>query len=991
MERISNFELLLAIKDRFNEFEYYVAYFRILSENKVSSEIISEYFGISIEKLRKIENKCLKKIDGIRKDEEKQREILDRLSKKYGDKFNILRITPINPEDIIKYLYIFSKLTEEESKLYYYLYLSEFNFSKMELANYLEIDIDYYDYLYASLLSKMERLFKDTSAYKRFRTDILKSNGSKIFSINLNKYNNDINYDDLNSRYMALSYDSVMEKFNSVEYSLSSHEKELVRRYFKETEYVERIDEEDLLRNINVEVLGYKNKTTIVDKKKLYQAFLDYEYEFTPEQALFLECYFFQKKEKSEFISKYPDSSLTYKYSFLIDRLEKLYYNIYHYFDNNLSKEEYLKFKENFPGKLSEYRIEILDLVYGVNGKAWSISELAEKYGVDYIKMHDTISDARDAAIVFITGRNQRIDIDKDVYIPYIKDTAYYFTPEAREVLSLYLIDGYTYDELAQEMGLSKYRISNIITESIRKIDHYRYGLSEVFKIDAVLLEEIFNYYGDLFSDEEKDVLRYKHLFHMENPIISEELGITLNEVNKYARHFNILYYNYRIKDVTITKEDVEVEISKHISENMFGSREKEIGSLFFGIKNKYNPEGVKLSGPEIMEKMGLNKNTYYHLYQNVITFVKGKKIGIKNASYVYIERDKLDLLLDDSHLPISNKEREIICYLFELKGYPYRTLDELPEIFDDTKASVLRRYKRAILSIYKYLNNEIEGTLSYEVDIVPILKYFSISDRKLIKLIYVEGYTIEALAQTYNTTFESMVVTYRRVKTQVFDILNNPKAKKFDFDYYLSVKDKEDLPFYGNKELSISIFDLFFGMSEELRLSIPQIIERLNLEYKQTSVNRAANTLMLSVCKYRDGLRKNNTFTYEQIREYYDKYANSMTESHKYFYTRYFRKLKKVKKVNGTSTDISYVIIDDLLREYNKNYITLDKIDREMALDILRKYPNLPYSTRRDLMYMYGFSEREFMSGKDINHLYRLLHNLDKMLVNKPKELKKD
>ena len=57
-------------------------------------------------------------------------------------------------------------------------------------------------------------------------------------------------------------------------------------------------------------------------------------------------------------------------------------------------------------------------------------------------------------------------------------------------------------------------------------------------------------------------------------------------------------------------------------------------------------------------------------------------------------------------------------------------------------------------------MNKEIEGQLNYEVDLLPNLKYFSYSDRRIINMYFKDGYTVEALAKEYNVTVDQLLKT---------------------------------------------------------------------------------------------------------------------------------------------------------------------------------------------------------------------------------------
>ena len=990
-EKMASRNLFLVMKEYLNDCEYYVLFHRILDNPQWTLEQLGESLGVTRERIRQLEAKVLKKVKPIMASEHKRLSITNKIRDREGSKIDFLTIEPISPDKIMKYLFIKDELTLKEKKLLHLMYFGKYTLNRRQTASFLKLTLEECNLIYHSLMNKMKEKFENKDKFESYRNSLLKNFGTKIFSVDLNSDLKIIDYDYLHDKYINLSYDEVISLINDSGYELTSDELSLLDRFYKVPVRSHKMNEEMFLTDINLSVFGYKQKNTLVPVNKLYEVYLRNIDDYNDEQRLFLECYLFNKRDKSEFKTQYKDSSLRYRYYYLIDRLERTYYNIYRYFDNNFGKEEYLEFKKKYEDKISPFRIELLDLVYGVNGRALSISDMALKYNMDYIKMHDLIRDAREAAIIFNTGRRQKIDIDKNIYIPYVRDYSYEFVPETREVLSFFLIDGMDYGEIAQEMGLTRYRVSNIVTEGIRRIDNFRFGIIESFKISKEELDSFFEFFDNSFDEEEKEVIRMKHLYYMENSIIAFEMGIDLEVVNKYSRHFNSLFYSYRIKDVNISTEDIFAEVNRHIGDSVLDVREKELASLYYGFKNEYNLDGKRYTPEEIKDKLKLTKNAYYRLYQSVIWGVKGRKIGIKKPDYLYIDREKLNYLLDDIHLPISDKERDIICYLFELKGFPYKTIYELPEIIGDTRASIIRRYQRAIVSIFKYLNKEIEGSINYEVDILPNLKYFSYSDRIIIDKYFVHGISIESLASEYNVGFEKMCGIVRRIKTTIFELLNNPKVKKFDYDYYMKVRYEEDLPFFGELDKTIAIFDLFHGMNEGLRLSLPEIIKKLDLGVNESSVNKGVNYLMLSICKYYDGIRKSHTFSYEEIREYYELHKDEMNYYHKQFYIRYFEKIDNPRRLTGIVSGISYVIMNDLLKDRRDDYITLDKLDREKAIYLIKKYKELSGSTKKELMYMFDIQGREFMNGKDVNHVYRLLYNVDQLLLERGKVLKKD
>lgn len=56
-----------------------------------------------------------------------------------------------------------------------------------------------------------------------------------------------------------------------------------------------------------------------------------------------------------------------------------------------------------------------------------------------------------------------------------------------------------------------------------------------------------------------------------------------------------------------------------------------------------------------------------------------------------------------------------------------------------------------------------------------------------------------------------------------------------------------------------------------------------------------------------------------------------------------------------------------------------LSSCTKEDAIEILKKYNHIMLnSVRLEIMAIYEISERHYMSGKEINHVYRILHNMD-------------
>lgn len=977
-DKMVNYQLFVILKTVLSPLEYFVVYRRILDNPQSTLEEVASFFSVTRERIRQVEAKTLRKIKPyLEENSFKSRNVLQSVVKREGKLWEYLNIEPIYPLSIVRYFYIRDLLTEDEKKLFHHLYLGKYSLRDQESASLLGYSMEEYNQIKVSLASKMQHKFADVKTFKKFKDSMLKNYGTRIYSLDLNSDIHFVDYESLKNRYFSASLEDIQILVSRYADSFSTDEMALLEKFYRKSE-AKQLSAYELLKDINLTILGYKKQSTTVPKEKLYKVYKANLEDYTEEQRLFLECYFFQVRDKNAFLSLHSDNALFYRFYYSIERLERTYYNIHCYFENNFTKEEYLKFKSKYKDRFSAKRLELLDLFYGVFGRPYTISEMASMYGVPYIKMHDMISDAREAAISLYSGRGGKLEIDKRIYRPFVNNPAYEFTSETRAILHMFLIENKDYGEIEQETGLTKYRISNIVTDGIRRIDSYRFGITPVRFMTFEELDAFFQSYSAYLKPEEKEVLRLKCLEHMGNAEIVKKLNIELKTVNAYVRHFNKLYYSYRIQNVSVSKEEIEAEVFKHPSESILDEKEKELASYFYGFSYSSNLEGLVKTSEEICSIMHLSKYQFYHIQQSILEKVKGYKIGIKRADHVYMSRKELNRVLEDSHLPISSKEREIICYLFALNGYPYKTFTDLTTIYQDSKGSLIRRYNRSMLSIFKYLQKEIPGQLHYEEDIVPNLKYFSLADRKLITKYFAEGMSIEQLAEEYQITFYKMLTLIDNIHTRLFDLLHNPKTKKFDFDYYLQVRYNPDLPFFGDLEKSIAVFDLYYGMVGDLRLSVPEIIKQLHLDLAATSVGHAANRLMLAVCKYRDGIRKSYQFSYEDVRAYYDAHKDTMSPAHKREYAFYFRKFSYQNRINGISFAMNYRILYDQLLNTHSDVVTLDMLNRESVLQLLKKYRHeLQPSVRNELMALYSITERDFMNGKDMNHIYRILDKL--------------
>jgi len=969
LEDMSVRDLCLVIKEVLSEREYYIIFHRYLSDVRMSLEEIGEELLLSRERVRQIEEKSLSKITKyMDKNGKYYKGVLESLLNKCQN-LDLYNYRPISPHNVVLFFYLKNDLSEEETQLLYYelfgkfrttYYISSLGISKNEFGQFKK-----------TIANKISAVGNDLNDFRKYKKEFLNIHGSKIFQL-LKEF--DLIYSEgIKEFFDNLTFDEVLDLFSKQDIELTEDEENILKRYFIKPAY-SKVKKELLEREIYLSVFGYRKISNEVSKKKLLKTFLNNAHYFTEEQILCLECFYFGLKNISVFIDKYPDSAFLVDYRHLVNKLELIHYNIYDLLSNTFNKEKYLYVKKKHFQKLSKERIELLDLYYGINGRAYTIKEIAQLMNEDYILIHYKIRNAREACINLYTNSVGTLMINSEIYEEYLHDNTIMLTDETRCLLKMFIIDKLDYLDIQKLTGFTRYRISNIITEGIRKLDFYRFNIIQRESVNSKDLEEFFDVYEKDFSAVEQKIIFLRKINLLSPEEVSEKTKVSKKDIIEIISKFNRFFFRYQVRDVSLENEYLQQELNCHPSESVIDEKSEEILSLYYGVKTKYNEEGIKLTSDEIKDRLGLTLAQFYHKFYNALDNVKGKKIGILRNDIVYISRGELDCVLDDIHVPISAKEREIICYLFGLKKYPYKKLEELVEIFNDTKGSIKRRYQRAILNIYKYKNREIDGFINYEMDIVPILKYFSKSDINIIEDYYKNGLTYELLVKKYNFTFNQVVIMINRIKNAIYDLLHEENTKCFDYEFYRNEKHNPKLPYYGDVDLAIQILDLYFGEIGDKKLSVPEIIEKLKLTKGSTAVHAIISDFMLGCCKFKDGIEKVHVFTDREIREYYNKHHLNMNWGRKQSYLTYFGRMN-----NQNSKYISDVITFDLLKEQYPTCFNIDCATSMQVYTLLKKYyMELPNNIRECLMHMFNLSERDFMLPIERCKVYKILSKLE-------------
>ena len=956
-----------------NPREYYVLYERVLSGEENTLEVVGEKLNITRERVRQIEAKALRKIKPYMEPRSSMKSrLLTKLHEQYGRKYDSMKFLPKDVDDILFYMYVREELYGLENHIYHEMLFGEQQYNRNYVASKYGITVPVLKEYEQIILGKVAYKKKDKRKYKMFRFDMIRRYGSNIFNVNLIDGLDKIDYVSVKDRYINLSFEELKGIFGSIFDELTRNEKELLERYYvipvRNWYGNSRVEKE-----VNLVKYGFKKPKLFANKAQLYKTYMNNLRYFNDEQRLYLECCFF-KNDKKTFREKYPNSNLIKQDIYLIERLEKIHYRVFKMNDNTFTKEKYLEVKEKYGQKLGEQRIKLLDLFYGVDGPEVKIADMAAMFNMEYIYIHDRVRDAREFAISLYYNRTNTIDIDKKIYKKYVFGEDYNFTDETRYIMDLFINQDKSYDEIDEITKLGKYRISNIITEAIRKMDMYRYGIIGEVRLDLEEFKTYMNECRSSYTNTDIAILYDRYFGGLNSDMLSEKYKMIKKDVNTCVARFNRLFYKYRVDNVLVDVTDIFREVDKHISVSILEKGEKEFLRDMYGIGKE------SLSEEDLLKKYKFNKLKDLEKYHDkLIDIIAGIKLGIVKHDYEVIERNKLEEILQDIHLPISDKEKHIICSLFEICGYEYKSAQELAEYYGERKANIKRRYQRGILNIFKYLNGEIEGVIDFENDVAPNLKYFSKSDQMYLTEYYKNGLTYEDVSRKYNLTFNNVVLIYNRIINNLKDILKgDTDFRLFDFDYYEQVFMNEDVPYYGDKELAKKIFDMFYGNSSMYRYSLPKITEELRLEYSESTLIKLIDEVLLSVCKYRDGIRKKFDFSYEEVCEYYERNKDTLGWRQRE-YDSFFRRFGNRNKLNGKFYFVNNSIVYDLIQDKYPDYFRLSSCTKEEAIELLKRYNHIMLnSVRLELMAIYEISERHYMSGKEINHVYRILHNMD-------------
>lgn len=990
---INKHDMLVAIKMRLSSLEYFIFYQVLKNKDNEDNTIktIANLLNLNSFTVLAYKNRITKKIEKFLSEPEFLNKEIKKLESKYSVSLDQFKDEPIDPDKIILITYVHDKLSEIEYQILKSSIFNPTNLIFPELLDFWNITEDEYKSILGQLRAKLEDRI-DINEFKTFKNRMLKTYGVKIFNKDFDKIFDDVDYESLKNRFDGMSFEEIQNLYGDAWEQLNINSQNLLRRYFtvpKDNFFSEeKLEEAFYLELSNISLA---NKEYHLSPKTLYDCYIENKDYFSKNAQIFLECYVFETRDKSEYTGNKSRQTIATYRSNLLDKLEKLYFNVHNIlYSFSFSKEQWEKVLEKHENKFDENRIIAMNMFYGIDGESMSIPEIAEVFGVEREKMHDYLAKIRKKAIALYTNRSNTREVDRDIYIPYVLNRAIPFTSQNREILLMFLIQELDYEQIQEELKtrkieLSKYQISNIVTESLRKVDFYRFGIVKVDYYSRELIEKFIKENEKKLSQNEKRFIREKYLNFLDNDYLAFKFKMEKLAVNRQVQRFNILIENFKAQDEELTENDYLQEFNTNPLERVVNEQQMHMLSYYYGVKCKYNPDGVRLNTPQMIKTLAEYANDNAQGLSRKIkkandTIKRKKKNQLRNA-LMFMSVKEISKIIDDPHLPISDKEKYLICSVYGIKNHKQKTLKDLSLEYDEEEGSIKRRYQRAFVAIFKYKNGEIPAKIDYDYDISPLMRYFSKYDRMLIEDSYKNGLSYEKLAKKYKLTFNQIVTKFNRLNLALYELINYPKKENFDFDFFEKAIKDPLLPFYGNLDEAIKIFDLHFANTQVKNMCAKEIIEELNLNRDDKSVIKTLYNLIMAVCRYKKGIRKEHNFTYDDVKKYYMRHKNEMNATHEKYYLMYFKRHLK-EDANRNKEMINKAILIDLIKERQKEYADINELGRDEVINLL-KQRNFSTKVTHELLNRIGETERVVMNGQELNHIYRLLNRLEKSIKN--------
>ncbi len=964
-ENIANYSLIAFLKCNVSRLDYYLIYYRLFADIPKQFTEFSKELGRNAVMCNYAYKAALK---NLRQYVGEDKNFAGFLSPE--DQFlvdhNLFRLKPISPIDVMKYLFVRDELSQDEKKLYQEKLFSNEIYSINRLARRWGKTVEDIREIESSQERKCSKAFTDDAElFQTFAKNIIETFREKIMGIDLNmdvsEFKRDYRF--TSKKWATRTYEDVLEMATKVGVEIDEYTDSKLKSYFGKTGRA-TVPKSLLNEKINLLIKGFYGEDDIV-ASKLYKAFCQNRDKFTPYQALSVE-YLFGKISKRKLLEKCPDFDFKHMSSGIDEKLYKYYFGLESYKWSRFGRSEYLQVRSKCLDNLSEEDVFVLDNLFGVGCEVKNTEFFA-----NYFKCNNPsgyVGNIKQRAISLYLGVSSYSQLDLAVYKDYLSMNPLDLGEKNNRVLEMYLKENKSYDEIAVELGLTGKKVATIITNCLWRIDYSRF---EIFFEPNIPKEVLFEELKAMNIDEEQYAVLSRCIEGAFVDVAIKGTNLSAKKIASLLTELKNRCKKKMVKGVEVTREDVERELARSPIETLLSDKEKDVLARAYDVKSEGNAEERTFTIKEIGAKLGLNETDVGYYKNNGITKIAERKLGLARALYDFITRDEISSILEDPHVPLNSKEKDLLSSLYGA-GRPACTLEEYCDTNGENLRAVRGRLYKAVVSVRRYERGEIKGQVSYEVDVEPYIKYFTQSDREVLVELYKEEKTFNEIAAKRGLNYSNIIYIIQRLRLYLKYLQEGGKPG-LDFDYFYANVERDDIPFYGNKALALELFVLYYekGWSlDKLQEAYPNINEK--------SIHRMINLLAIAVAKKSKGIKRVPDYSYEEVRAHYLKYNGDMTLAQKEVYYRYFKTHDKYIVSTKRVTPLS-IILD--IAKKREDYIDIDSLDKEEIRSIIRRYrEKLSQAEIFTLYKRFGFKPSEYMKGRDIIDVLDFLENLDRL-----------
>lgn len=181
LNQVWDCEILTVLKYFLSEKEYYVLYWRILSETPKTNAEIANILGTAKQRISQIEKKTLKKIQSFLEDRFWIRESYDQIKKIEKERLKKMQLAPVEVDKIFLYQFLKTSLSYNEAQLYQLLYFDSYQYSMEEMCLHFHMTEEAFSEFYGVFLEKIKHY--DPEEYETFSSELREEYKTEIFKL----------------------------------------------------------------------------------------------------------------------------------------------------------------------------------------------------------------------------------------------------------------------------------------------------------------------------------------------------------------------------------------------------------------------------------------------------------------------------------------------------------------------------------------------------------------------------------------------------------------------------------------------------------------------------------------------------------------------------------------------------------------------------------------------------------------------------------------